>query len=315
MKDFGVLKKIDLRELWAKEASDFTPWLAEHLPALGDVLGMELELQSREAPVGDFSLDLLARDVGRDRLVIIENQLEPTDHDHLGKLLTYAAGYDASVIVWLAQEIREEHRQTIDWLNQHTDSNTEFFAVVIEVLQIDESRPAYNFKPVAFPNEWRKTNIGAGGGAGISERGEAYRRFFQELIDDLRVKHRFTGARMGQAQSWYSFASGYSGVTYGVSFARGGRVRAELYISTGESGENKRLFDALAKDRQTVETDFGEPLEWERLDDRSASRIAIYRTGSIDDDAQTLQEIKEWAINRLLKFKTAYGPRLARQLG
>lgn len=315
MRDFGILKQVDLRKVWVKEDSDFTPWLAEHLPALGDVLGMELELQSREAPVGDFSLDLLARDVGRDRFVIIENQLAPTDHDHLGKLLTYAAGYDASVIVWVAQKIREEHRQTLDWLNQHTDTNTEFFAVVLEVLQIDESRPAFNFKLVAFPNEWRKTNIGTGGGASSSERSEAYRRFFQELIDDLREKHRFTGARIGQAQSWYSFASGYSGVTYGVSFARGGRARAELFIATGEAGENKRLFDALAKDKEAVEVEFGESLEWERLDDRSASRIAVYRNGNIGDDAQTLQEIKGWAIDRILKFKRVFTSRLAQLLG
>ncbi len=315
MKDFGVLKKVDLREVWTKEASDFTPWLAQHLPALGEVLGMELELQGREARVGEFSLDLLVRDVGRDRVVIIENQLAPTNHDHLGKLLTYAAGYDASVVVWIAKEIREEHRQTLDWLNQHTDTSTEFFGVVVEVLQIDESRPAYNFRLVAFPNEWRKTNIGSTGSAATSERGEAYRRFFQELIDDLRERYQFTKARAGQPQSWYSFASGFSGVTYAVSFAQGGRVRAELYIDLGEAAQNKSLFDSFANEKKAVETEFGEPLEWERLDDRKASRIATYRLGSIEDESQTMQEIKGWAIDRILRFKTVFGSRLAEALG
>ena len=233
MDQFGVLKRIDPRQAWPHEGSHFSPWLAEHLAELGEALKMEVELQSREAPVGDFSLDLLARDVGRDRIVIIENQLAATDHDHLGKLITYAAGFDAGVVIWIATEIREEHRQAIDWLNQHTETGVEFFAVLLELLQIDESRPAYSFRPVAFPNSWRKTNVPVNGT--VSERGEKYRRFFQNLIDELRKKHRFTNARAAQPQNWYSFASGTTGVTYGANFAQGGRVRTEVYIEDRKS--------------------------------------------------------------------------------
>lgn len=152
----GRIERGDLRDAWPHEASDFTPWLAEHISELGDALSLELELQNQEAPVGSFSLDLLARVSGTDHTAIIENQLEPTNHDHLGKLLTYAGGYDANVIIWVAKDFRDEHRQALDWLNQRTDDDTGFFGVVVEVWRIDGSRPAPHFNVVAAPNEWRR---------------------------------------------------------------------------------------------------------------------------------------------------------------
>lgn len=306
----GILKRLDVRGIWPNEAKHFTPWLAQNLTALGEILGMDLELQSQEAPVGDFSLDVLVRDLGRDRLIVIENQLESTDHDHLGKLLTYAVGHDAGAMVWIAKEFRDEHRQALDWLNQHTDGNIEFYAVVVEVVQIDNSRPACSFKLVAFPNEWRKSAIASKEGGAPSERREAYRSFFQDLLDELREKHRFTGARVSQPQNWYSFATGMSGITYAFSFAHQERVRAETYIDRGDAAQNKGIFDKLLVSREDVEKQFGEPLQWERLEDRRASRIAVYRAGSIESDSQSLQEIKAWAIEKLLQFKKVLGPRL-----
>ena len=305
---FGVLKRVDLRYLWPHEAQDFTPWLADNLEALGDVLGMDLELQLQEAPVGPFSLDLLVHDLGRERVVIIENQIGSTDHDHLGKLLTYAAGHDAAVVVWIAAEFRDEHRQALDWLNQRTDATTEFFGIVVEALQIDDSRPACNFRLVAFPNDWRKTNVPTAG-TKPSVRGEAYQAFFQALIDELRTKHKFTQARKGQPQNWYTFSSGVPGIGYSVVFALGNRVRTEAYIDNGEASWNKAMFDNLYGRREEIEAAFGEALEWERLDARRASRVAIYRPGSIDDPPQTLEEIKAWSIARLLRFRKELSPR------
>ena len=153
MVDFGELKILDPRMVWPNEARDFTPWLAANITELGDALGMDLEVSTTEADVGDFSLDILAKDLGTGRQVVIENQFGATDHDHLGKLLTYAAGFDAAAVIWVAEAIRDEHRQALEWLNRRTDLETHFFALIVEVFRIDNSRPTFKFKPVVSPNE------------------------------------------------------------------------------------------------------------------------------------------------------------------
>jgi len=313
MPDFGTLKKVDLRKLWPSEASNFTPWLAENIDALGEALGMDLELTETEADVGDFSLDLLAKDLGTGHKVVIENQLTNTDHDHLGKLLTYAAGFDARTVIWIAQSIRDEHRQTLEWLNQRTSAETNFFGVSVEVFQIDDSKPAFKFLPVVYPSEWKKG--GRSSDVQVSSRGEAYRQFFQKLLDELREKHHFTSARVGQPQNWYSFVSGISGIYFSASFAQGGRTRTEVYIDLGDATMNKTLFDKLLAGRKEIEAAFGEPLEWERLEGRRASRIACYSKGAIQTTPDELGKNRQWMIDRLLRFKKVLMPYLQKFTG
>ncbi|MBX9636914.1 MAG: DUF4268 domain-containing protein [Nitrosomonas sp.] len=306
MKQLSKIKRLNLRDVWPKEANDFTPWLAENIEELGEALGIDLELEAKEASVGDFSLDLLAKDLGTNRMVVVENQLTQTDHDHLGKLLTYAAGFGASVVIWVAASIREEHRQALEWLNQRTDTDTEFFGVVVEVLQIDDSKPAYNFKPIVFPNEWQKSKRSQAAGS-VSSKGEAYRQYYQPLIDELREKHKFTGARVAQPQNWYAFSSGVSGINVSVVFSGKDTARVELYIDLRDFEANKTLFDWLHDQKDAIEKKCGFPLQWERLDEKRASRIAVSRSGSIESSAEDLEQIRKWQIERLLIFKKVFG--------
>ena len=306
----ATIDRVDLREVWPNEAADFTPWLEENVSVLGAALGMDLEIEAREAPVGAYQLDLLARD-GSGRAVVIENQLGITDHNHLGQLLTYMAGFDANVIVWIAKKFRDEHAEALSLLNRRTGEDTEFFGIEVELWSIDKSRPAVNFNLVTAPNEWGKQTT-SNRPAGTSERNERYRDFFQGLMDTLREEHHFTNARKAQPQSWYYFSAGHAQrAQYGASFvATGARARIELYIDNVERDWNKSLFDQLFERRTDIESEVGEELEWERLDNRRASRIAVVRQGSIEDDEDTLKVIQDWMVDRLLKFKEVFAPRL-----
>ena len=185
----GRLERVDARTVWAHEERDFTPWLLAHADYLGEALGIDLEMEAAEHRVGPFELDLLGRDLANGAVLIAENQLAPTDHGHLGQLLTYAAGTDAGTIIWIATHVGEQHRQAIDWLNQRTDEETSFWAVELELLRIGTSVPAPHFKVVAAPNEWQKSarKIGqaakSGGGKAV-----LYAAFWPKLIERLNAE-------------------------------------------------------------------------------------------------------------------------------
>jgi hypothetical protein len=314
MKKFGSIRKVGLKEVWANEPHDFTPWLAENLDTLSNLLGLELVLKQREAAVGNFSVDILAHDLSRNCNVVIENQFGATDHDHLGKLLTYAAGHNAKVIVWIAGELREEHRQAIDYLNQHTDSETEFYGVVVEVLKIDDSLPAINFRLVSFPNDWGRSTSERRTKEAFSEKEIAYEKYFQTLIDQLREKYQFTNARKGLPQNWYSFSSGTPGISYSASFTTGSRIRSEIYIDFKDYNVNKKFFDRLQENKKTIERAFGEPLDWERLDNKRACRIAVYRECSITDSPERIKATMEWTIKKLIQLRELFNRDISRYL-
>ena len=305
--NLAKIERVDLREAWPNEARDFTPWLADNIAELGEALGMDLELQETEAVVGGYSLDVLATDLNQNRPVIIENQLEATNHDHLGKLLTYAAGYDANVVVWLTREFRDEHRQALDWLNQRTGEDTHFFGVVVELWRIGDSLPAPHFKAVATPNEWRKKTISRvrGEPAILSEQDERYQDFFRSLFDTLR-KQNFAVPRNIPRRS-ANFQAYSRRVLYSVNFASGKQARVEVYIYA-DSDWNIQLLENLERYKDEIESELG-PLNWQRMP--KDCRISLDRPGSIEDDADTLAEIEDWMVKNLLKFKRVFDPKLA----
>ena len=180
--ELGMIEKVRLRSVWEHEAENFTPWLADNISLLGDALGMDIEVRAQETAVGIYWLDILAHDRENDRPVVIENQLGVTDHDHLGKLLTYAAGFDANTMVWVAGEFRDEHREALDLLNQRTGEDTQFFGIEMELSKIGDSLPAPNFKLVAIPRKWRNPKQRVGGG-----RSERHRAFYKELVERMNT--------------------------------------------------------------------------------------------------------------------------------
>ena len=306
----GKLERKDPREIWQREAQEFTPWLADNLTLLNEALGLEIELIQTEMPVGEFAVDIFGKEVGSDREVIVENQLGPTDHGHLGQLLTYAAGLEAKIVIWISPRFRDEHSQAVDWLNRHTTQETSFFAVELELLTIDNSAPAPHFKVVAQPSEWQK-EIATERKQERSARQIAFHEFFTDLLSRLKTASPgyTTSSRVGY-DSWMTFGAGRSGFSFNPAFVSGNRFRVELYIDTGDRMVNKLAFSDLKKKTVEIEEAVGEPLAWDSLESRRACRIFVEREASTGSPPDILEDAKEWAVKRLIRFKEVFGPHL-----
>ncbi len=301
----GTIERVRLRDVWEHEAENFTPWLAKNISLLGSALGIDLEVRAQETAVGIYWLDILAHDRDTDRPVVIENQLGVTDHDHLGKLLTYAAGFNANTMVWVAGEFRDEHREALDLLNQRTDEDTQFFGVEVEVLKIDNSRPSVNFKLVAIPRKWRNPKQRVGGG-----RSERYRAFYTELAERMNTSSRgFVDVpidRIG-TRHFCNLASVGQIANYAASLPGGNKAWVELVI---RGNDRQGLFGLLEEEKEDIQANLGELL-W-RVEHYGNSAIILERQYNGPFDAtETKEELQEWMVERLLKFKEVFGPRLA----
>lgn len=280
----GRLEALEPRSVWAHEAHDFTPWLLENADALASVLGIDIELSGAEHPIGGFALDLIGRDLTNNCVLVVENQLTPTDHGHLGQTVTYAAGTDAKTIVWMATAFREEHRQALDFLNALGGDEVRFFGVEIGVVRIGNSDPAPLFKLRAQPNDWH-AEVAAAAKATSQMAGKAplYQSFWTRFLERVKQERPgWTNAQKPQTANWFAMACPFKGGPYfAASFAQGGKLRYELYIDFGNGEANTDLFNALSLQKAEIESEFGEPLSWEALPEKRASRIATYGEGDV----------------------------------
>ena len=328
MPDLGEIHEVNLRDIWPHEAHNFTTWLfqTDNLALLGAALGLDLKPERQESPVGYFWLDILARETSDGELVAIENQLEMTDHDHLGKSITYAAENRVGYVIWIASEFRPEHKKAIDWLNSLAPNRVWFFAVEIHAIQIGDSLVAPDFRPVAVPKEWE------GGNArhiipsrpDVSDR-EKYQDFFQKLVDELR-EVGFTDDTEAEPEDngreWYQqFLTliqsevPYSEISYNSSFENG-RARVYFYFFGGRGIYDwwQRVYDNLEADKTLIEAEIGSALQWSKRRNANFFHVSLWRNIKIDDPPATLNELRAWMVEMLPKFRKAFDYRLERIL-
>jgi hypothetical protein len=301
----GRLTRVAPREVWSHEAHSFTPWLLDNVDVLSDLLGMDLELDEAEHPVGSFSLDLKGRDLMTGGVVIVENQLETSDHTHLGQILTYAAGTDPTTIVWVAPAFRPEHRAALDWLNARTDENTRFFGVELGVVRIGESDPAPDFKLVAQPNDWEKTVRAANAAAEVTGKQARYLTFWTRWMEVLHSERPgWSRATRAPSAAWYSMTAGVPHATFYTSFTKRG-LSSELVFESPDPEENLARFEDLLAKREEVEQAYGGPLEWQDLPQRKSTRLADYLEGAEVNDEARWDEYVAWMLDRHSRLRNA----------
>ncbi len=305
VKKLARIKEIkNLREVWVNEAGDFTKWLAEeeNLDLLSETIGADLELIKTEADVGRYSVDILAKESNSGRKVIIENQIEPTNHDHLGKVITYAAGHDAVLAIWIVREAKEEHAKAVEWLNDHTDDSIGFFLIEIKLLQIGDSLPAAQFKLIVKPNEWAKAIKSDSGSRELTDTKQRQLQFWTDFRQYVSENYKSFSLQSPRAQHWYDFTIGTSlaHLSCGINTVKN-RISCSLYISN-----NKGLYNYIYAKRDEIESILGHG-EWFC---KKVSGFTMYKKTDdpISDDEGKRKENFKWLISEAMEFKKIFLP-------
>lgn len=298
----GKMKKIkDLRSVWKNEPKNFSKWLSEeeNLNLLGNEIGVDITLDQLESRVGDFSVDILATEVDTNKKIIIENQLEDTNHDHLGKIITYASGKNAEIIIWIVKRAREEHRKAIEWLNDNIDAKISFFLVEIELSQIDNSPLAPHFNVIERPNDWAKNvkNLES-----LSETKQLQYKFWQAFCDYAFKRddmEREFSQRKTHPQHWYTL--GVPGKQYTINTAvntQKKQISVDIYIPN-----DKNFFHEILNEKQKIENMFGSSLEW--IEAEKDCRIVAKKNVDIKNsfDNNNWNQLFDWLITTSLKMK------------
>ena len=296
----GKLTEVDVRDLWKHEQYDFSEWLAKptNIEYLNEILGLTLSDVDKEVCVGPYRCDLVAKDETSWITVIIENQLESTNHDHLGKIITYAAGLDASVVVWIVKSAKEEHRAAIEWLNNNTTNNVNFFLLEIHAYKIGDSEPAPKFEVVEKPNDYVKQ-----GKTKISD-GEASERlvFWEQFNEIVIARGKPFNLRRAKPDNWYDVALGSGRAHIAINLVnREHVIFVEVYID-----DDKGLFDYLYAEKEEIESDLGLTLVWDRLDGKKASRIKYYIDGLDFNDHSNYDSLMNEVIDATLAMRKVF---------
>jgi len=306
----GNLKKINVRELWNGEATDFTPWLAkdENIKQLGDIAQIELEVIEQEKNVRPFKADILCKNTIDDHYVLIENQLEKTDHTHLGQILTYAAGLDAVTVIWIAKQFTEEHRATIDWLNRITDEQFNFFGIEIEAYKIGDSLPAPLFQIVSKPNEWSRTVKSAASTQNLTGAKTLNLEYWTAMKNFFEEKGTFLRHQKPQPQHWTNFALGKSYFNMAaVSSVRDNFLRVEFLINTDNSKEDFRKLKE--KFEQQSYEQISKDLIWDEIPDKKMSWVYLKKEANVNNKSDWLKQ-HQWFMETLEKFDKFFRPKI-----
>jgi hypothetical protein len=306
-KKLGRLEPVNLREYWQDEARDFTNWLAEelNLALLSDTLGMDLELEGIEVSVGPYKADIVARDLSSDSRVVIENQLEKTNHDHLGKMLTYASGLDATMMIWIAKEFSEEHRRAFDFINEQASPNLQCFGLEIELWKIGDSPPAPQFKIVSSPNEYTseiKTGTPTGN---LTETKVLYLELWNGFKQYCGENGTSLKIRKPRPQHWFTISVGKSKFQISLTAStQHQRLGCEIYIR----GKNaKTYFKLLEEKKEQIHKAIGE-IDWQELPDGQDCRIVLYKHNIDIKDRNNWQDAYKWLKENAEKFHKTFSP-------
>ena len=300
----GKLEEVDIRKVWPHEQYDFSKWLAteENIKELGDALNLSLTDVETEKFVGNYRCDILCKDEITGKMVLIENQLEPTNHDHLGKIITYASGLDAAVVVWIVASARDEHASAIEWLNKHTDDEISFFLMEVHAYKIGDSDPAPQFKIIEQPNDFVKIVKAVSKNADMNESQKNRLEFWTQFNEVVDSKGRPFNKRKATTDHWYNVAIGSSEASISIDLVnKEHKIRISLWIN-----DNKDIFDKLLQKKDEIENAIGLNLEWNRLDNKKTSYICTYIKGLDFKNQDNYPLLMEQIVDLVVKMRNVF---------
>ena len=294
-------KQINPRKMWANEQYDFTPWLVEHIEELGEKIGMELEVVGREVSVGPYSADILAKETSTNNYVVIENQLEKTNHDHLGKSITYASALNAKTIVWIATDFTEEHKKAFDWLNDNTNEELAFWAIQLELWQISEDTASMRFNIVCTPSSNVKTIKSKTNSE--SETTQKQLEYWTMFRDKLMATKKFTSLHTPRPQYWFDVALGRSGINLSNTCnVQKSVVGIRVYIS---SKVVDTYLPALEARKAEINKALGCEPEWNPNPNAKDKTITLSFQTDLSDPEKT-EESLEWMVKNTIVFWSVF---------